>query len=560
MATVLDLYSDLIRVQGLVPENDDTLNDAVDTLRQSISSNEVSELLLKKYYAGLAYGIYNLSEKVRSIVDDIKTFANRENDSNGISNSSKIKIMLLGETSAGKTTFLERIFGGEKCGETGPIPITAFAVVHKSEELQTPFLEIKFKPNFTIREEKRSEFDNFLKGYEGFTKNFDNLGKGCYECKCDTIQLYGTDKSDTFVKQANKYYEAFEEIVWHHKKSSKFCKITDFAHFYDMPGSGGIEEHTDNIEAALQKYDADIVLYLLKSDQGVSSKYQYLKDLKKYTEKRRLYFVYQIKNNDSFDQKVDAIKEFIYKDESTDAINPFNEEERQYFSGVQVIDARGDKEDKYLSNIALATVLQEFYVVKVQNFYDTFNSQHKEPEEFKILEAKASECGINSHLLDFLEEINGSCSAKKNVPTYTDIKTQFEHRFCITDDVKKEDNQFDAIDLKTTLSDLSSQISKTLEKVLKECCEGSWGEEKTFDPNLYVKEFRNKYILNDKYQQLIYQIQAYHFLRLTYQGKLKDVYARKAIDPILNRLSEYINRLKSIENRISVVRDLKEEE
>ena len=95
MAAILDLYSDLVRVQGLVPENDDTLNDAVDTLRQSIGSNEVSDLLLKKYYAGSAYGIYSLSEKVRSIVDDIKTFANRQNDTNGISNSSKIKIMLL---------------------------------------------------------------------------------------------------------------------------------------------------------------------------------------------------------------------------------------------------------------------------------------------------------------------------------------------------------------------------------------------------------------------------------------------------------------------------------
>ena len=557
MAKIIDLYSDLVRIQGLLPESDDILDDAADTLRQSVAETEVSELLQKKYYDGLSTGIYGLSEKIRSIVDDVKPFIDNHKETNGISNADKINIMLLGETSAGKTTFLERIFGGEKCGETGAIPITAFAVIHKAEDLQTPFLEIKFKKEFTIAEDKSTDFDKFLKEYDGFKNCFSSLGKGAYKCESDVPNLYGTEKSDSFVKKANNYYEAFEEIVWHHKKSSKFSKITDFAYFYDMPGSGGMEEHSENLKASLSKYDADIVLYLLKSDQGVSSDYQFLKELKKYTENRNLYFFYQIKNNDSFDQKVEAIKEFVFKDESSDAINPFNEEERQYFSGIQVIDARGGKDDRHFSNIALATVLQKYYTEQAKIFYDTLNTKQNEPKEFKVLEAKPGKDGINRHLRDFLEEINRNCDSENGLPSFKKIKEKFEQYFCL--DVKIED--FYQGDLKTTLGDINTQIFNLLSDVLSSCCEGGGlFSERIFSPTKYLKEFKNAYSLNDNYQQLIYLIQAYHFLRLTYQGKLKEIYARKTIDPILNRLKEYINRLKSIENRLSVVRNLITEE
>lgn len=575
-AKVLDLYTDLVRIQGLMPDNDYTIKNSVDTLRQSVNSDEISDISLKTYYEGLSVGIYGLADKLRSIVDDIKPHSKTTPDivtiaeafekgepikdanyyTNGISNSSKLKIMLLGETSAGKTTFLERIFGGEKCGETGPIPITAFAVIHKSEDLQTPFLEIKFKYEFTIREEKRAEFDKFLKEHEEFVSCFTNSIKGSYLCKNNSHKLYGSDKSDSFVKQANKYYEAFEEIVWHHKKSSKFCTITDFAEFYDMPGSGGMEEHTDNLNSALSKYNADIVLYLLKSDQGVSSKYEYLKQLKEYTEKRTLFFIYQIKNNDPFDKKIEALREFICKDDTSDAIDPFDDIERRYFSKIPIVDARGGKEDKYMADIALATILQYFYVKRSESFYSTLKSPTEDPKEYRILEPRQGKDGVNMHLRDFLEEINNACNSKDGLPLLDTIIKKFDNRFCL-----EEKPESDKDDLMTTLKTTYKTISDLKWDVIKTCCSRKTIlSDYRFNPTMYINDFNEEYKGNEDYKQLIYLIQAYHFLRLSYQGTLKQMFERKIVGPIFDRLEEYINRLKSIENHISVVRTINDGE
>ncbi len=116
--------------------------------------------------------------------------------------------------------------------------------------------------------------------------------------------------------------------------------------------------------------------------------------------------------------------------------------------------------------------------------------------------------------------------------------------------------------MKTTLITFYDRITNMLSEVLECCCEGGgiFAGEKTFSPTKYVQEFKKSYTSYVNYQQLIYLIQAYHFLRLTYKGELEEIYAKKAVNPILNRLNEYINRLKSIENRLNVVRDLNEEE
>ena len=325
-----------------------------------------------------------------------------------------------------------------------------------------------------------------------------------------------------------------------------------------MPGSGGADEHTDNLKIAIEKYDADIVLYLIKSDQGTSSDYSYLKDLQKQIEGRKFYFVYQKPNNDLFEDKVATLKEFINKDENSDALNPFNEHERLFFQNTQVVDVRGPQTDKVIPNIALAVILQNYYLCKAQYFFDALNMQKNEPKEFQILKAKLGEDGVNGHLRNFLEEVNSNCNGINGLPTYANIKKKFEERFCLNG----IDNNYDG-DLRTTLISFYDRITNMLSKVLDSCCKGGgiggiMGET-TFSPTKYVQDFKKSYTSDINYQQLIYLIQSYHFLRLTYKGELEEIYAKKAINPILKNLSEYINRLKSIENRISVIRNLTED-
>ena len=553
-ASILDLYSDLVRVQGLLPKPDDKLNEAVETLKLSIGS-EVTEHLQKEYYKGLSTGLYELCDKIRSIVDEVKQFGDNKNVTHGISMSSKIKVILLGETSAGKTTFLQRIFG-ENCGQTGSDPITAFAVIHTSENLQRPRLDVKFKKEFTIKEKDVENFDKFLKSNE-LQYKFDSV-KNHYVRNDEDFCIENSDKFPAFIKEANNYPEAFDEIVWHHKKTSGQSKFADFADLYDMPGSGGADEHTDNLKIAIEKYDADIVLYLIKSDQGTSSDYSYLKDLQKQIEGRKFYFVYQKPNNDLFEDKVATLKEFINKDENSDALNPFNEHERLFFQNTQVVDVRGPQTDKVIPNIALAVILQNYYLCKAQYFFDALNMQKNEPKEFQILKAKLGEDGVNGHLRNFLEEVNSNCNGINGLPTYANIKKKFEERFCLNG----IDNNYDG-DLRTTLISFYDRITNMLSKVLDSCCKGGgiggiMGET-TFSPTKYVQDFKKSYTSDINYQQLIYLIQSYHFLRLTYKGELEEIYAKKAINPILKNLSEYINRLKSIENRISVIRNLTED-
>lgn len=549
-ATTLDLFSDLVRVQGLLPKPDDKLNEAVETLKLSIG-DEKTEHLKKEYYKGLSTGIYELSDKIRSIVDEVKQFSDNKKATKGISMSSKIKVILLGETSAGKTSFLQRVFG-ENCGQTGSDPITAFAVIHTSENLQRPRLDIKFKKNFTIKGNDRDDaFDKFLKSNEFFSKFISQ--KGTYTRSDEDFSLENSDKFPAFIKEANNYPEAFDEIVWHHKKSSGQSRFTDFADLYDMPGSGGADEHTENLKKAVEKYDADIVLYLLKSDQGTPSDYNYLHELQKQIEGKKLYFVYQKKNNDLFDDKVAVLKEFIEKDDNSDAINPLNEHERLFYQNAQVIDARGEQNDKVMPNIALATILQDFYVLRAKNFYDALNMKKNDPKEFQILKAKLGKDGVNGHLREFLEETTRNCNGENGLPKFSIIKKKFEERFCLDGIEKGYDG-----DLKTTLIAFYDRITNLLSEVLESCCEGGglFAGEKTFSPTIYVKNFKETYSSYVNYQQLIYLIQAYHFLRLTYKGELEEIYAKKAVNPILNRLNEYINRLKSVENRLSVVRNM----
>ena len=173
------------------------------------------------------------------------------------------------------------------------------------------------------------------------------------------------------------------------------------------------------------------------------------------------------------------------------------------------------------------------------------------------MKADLREDGVNGHLRDFLEEVNRNCNGTNGLPKFSNIKKKFAERFCL-DGIEK---CFSG-DLKTTLIAFYDRITNMLSDILDSCCEGGgiFAGEKTFSPTKYVKEFKEAYSSYVNNQQLIYLIQAYHFLRLTYKGELEEIYAKKAINPILNRLSEYINRLKSVENRLCVVRNLVDKE
>ena len=532
----LDLYTSLVKVNSLLPVSSHEIEDKIEGFKAALTTEpDNPEYYTGEYFEALATSIYNLTDKIQDYVDDLAKLSSNSKLVRGITKATSINVMLLGETSAGKTSFLERIFG-ENCGDTGPNPITAFAVTHKTTTIKS-YLEVKFNPEFVIDGSDRAEeFKSFLRKY-GFYNQF-VINKATFNTNGEEFQLDNKDKFLNFINESNSYPQAFDEIVWHHKESQKQVKFTRYANFIDMPGSGGQDEHTENIETAIAKYgkDVDIVLYLIKSDQGVPSNYNFLKVLKKQLEQNGtdpfIYFVYQIDNRDEFSAKVNALREFVAKDTTTDAINPFNNDERKFYRKAIILDARGKRKEQKKTNIALASVLRHFTIVRAEKFYKSLNVANT-PDEFNILEVgKYKKQIINAHLFDFMEETAAKCKGG-NLPKIKEVKKHFKQKFCIDNDHFNLPIFND--DLKITLNNLKNNIDENVKELFDYVSTG-WLDGKKFDPTKYGQDFYDKYKKEPGWNALIYNIQAFHWLRLTYNENslnmprpLKSVYIEPRI-------------------------------
>ena len=465
----LNLYTSLVRIKGLLPQVDveDDLDRKISVFRNAIYNKpDNPNDYLNDYYDGVSKGIYVLSKRIQSLVDDLKRLSSSNECFRGISNSELLNVMLLGETSAGKTTFLERIYG-EDCGDTGPTPITAFTVVHDVTKAKSR-LEVQFNDKFEISDAEKENFKNFMKKY-GFYDDF-VINRNVFSPKAEFAI---SDKSQfiNFIREANAYPTAFSEIKWHHKESSKQIGFTGFARFYDMPGTGGCEEHTVNVDKSLEKYgkEIDVVLYLIKPDQGVPSSYEVLKSLKHQFDvckiNPKFCFVYQIQNEDEFQCKVGHLKEYVLKDSETDALNPFNPEERNYFLKAFVVDARGNKKQRSKADVALASILQKYMCDKALSFWESLDNGSA-PKEFEILDTGQENCDdVNSHLSSFFTGIIDKIQRNNTNLLINEVKADFKHEFMLPG--KKTDFSYlKRNDLKNTFICLLDEINHGIDSIL----------------------------------------------------------------------------------------------
>jgi len=589
MKKLFDLYSSLVSINGLLPERSEEIEVRIGKFENDLKNDENAHddsKIICQYYKSVSFGIYSLVDKIRGAVEGLKCItSNGGQKYRGITNSSsnKINVMLLGETSAGKTTFLERMYG-ESCGGTSPIPITAFPVVHKITA-EKSHLFVRFNNSFSVKVE--SEFKKFLARY--FNVNDFSFVAGRCELRDSRNKEQRVDGKDSFIDciyEANRFPTAFEEITWYHEKSDrKQIQFTHNAILYDMPGSGGQEEHTDNLEKAINRYgvDIDIVLYLLKPDQGVPSAYEFLKNLKaqfnRLTIAPDFCFLYQIPNNDDFQEKVKALTEFIKKDTEING-ESFDKAERAYFLKANVVDARENhKTDKDLSkakaDIAMASVYRDYVLKKSKDFYESL-SVNNEPQEFAILRKddennqSANSIGepkiVNYRLFNFLEKVK---KGEGNNLLISKIREMFKNEFHISGDIDipKCDE-----DLRITLVNLKNRINNSLDSLLDFCSDKSWyiGKRKKrandsqdttiFDTTKYNRDFREQYGKKPEWQSLVYDIQTYHWLRLTYNGdSLINIYSRASANTVQEYLREYMNRLERLENKLSVMESLNQE-
>ena len=547
---VIELYSQLIKADALA-YNSPIDNQILESFRrQAISESDVdiSDLGNLGFYDGIATAIYNIANKLRDNIDNLRELSSCS--VRGISRSVKANIMLLGETSAGKTSFLNRIYG-EDCGEIGPTPITAFPVSHRITETNS-YLLVKFiHPQFTIEPEKKEGFVAFLNKYN-LKKEFE-INDNVFKPVGEDYKLEKKVEFVNFIREANSYPSCFEEIVWSHKRSDKKqIGATEFADFIDMPGTGGQEVHTENIESYFNKYGktVDIILYLIKSDQGVSSRYEYLKTLKEEIKKAEVkadfIFVFQIDNKDPFEEKVNALQNFIFV-EGVDANNGFSKSEIDFYSKAKILDSRGKKEDRPKANIALASIIKDFFINRCEEFRESLKVVNK-PKEYDLLKApERNERNINGLLFDFLESTVKKCHNGK-LPKIEDLKKDFRDEFSLNTEIKAFNE-----DLENTLEAISSDIEENINNLFDFLAtDDGWlfakETEKEFDSTKYNKSFYNEYSTRRNWQRLIYYIQAYHWLRLTYvDNSYEKIYSQNIADPLKDVLYDNIKRLESID-------------
>lgn len=559
----LRTYTSLLKADSYLSESkiEDILKDFEGVLKNG-SDND--QHFTDKYHEGMSTVIYEFLEKIRKQIDDLKNLS-KSSDIRGISSSRKIMVMLLGETSAGKTSFLERIYG-EDCGETGANPITAFPVIHKITSAKS-YLRVKFRKTFTIEENNCQSFKKFLNQYD--LSHLVEFNHNEFTFTDEDVEIGNKDAFINFIYGANEFPEAIELITWNHRESSKQIGFTKFADFLDMPGTGGMDKHEDNINRAMQSMigEVDVVLYLLKSDQGIPSSYDYLKNLYENLRDQNLefYFMYQIDNSDTFEKKASALKEFVGC-ENSEAKDPFDDEQKEFYSRVSVVDARGARKERKRASMALARVLMMFFLDKCPKFLKNLQNIEK-PKQLEILKSKIAiednRNNVNQHLFEFLEKSCKKCTGGKLVGIET-LKKDFKNEFCLDDlyNLKKTLNL--STDLETTINDIYKEIDNIIYDMFEFLSVSSFFDkvfdtkdtkDKKFDTTKYNQEFYPEYEKHSSWQSLMYKIQSLHWLLLTYnnESKLENVYAKAAVNPLCDILEKDISKLSCLSKEIDEI-------
>ena len=76
----------------------------------------------------------------------------------------------------------------------------------------------------------------------------------------------------------------------------------------------------------------------------------------------------------------------------------------------------------------------------------------------------------------------------------------------------------------------------------------------------YIEEFPREYSEKDEWQSLIYKIQVYHWLTLTYShNSLKDAYLKASVPSLSYTLKDYIDRLRMLKNDVNVIAGFNDE-
>jgi hypothetical protein len=537
----------------------------------------------------IATGIY---ERCSRLKDDIDLFENQilyiidpsnqevtGGSFNGLRNKERLNVFLVGQFSAGKTTFSKRLIS-DLSGPVSGAPATACLVVHRQASISS--LAITFNDIIDIQDSEK--FEKLLNSY-GLRKNFDyNQGKWNPIDKGKVFDDWGSDKILNFLKETEGFPAVFRKIVWNHKKSGKNkskSTFLDFVDLFDMPGIGGENRHIPVIESVFKENKPDVILYLIDTDSGAPSdeESEMLRTLLQYITKHNpqplFYWVYQKPSNyspidiKSIDEDSDNILDTGFlKDKrqnlesyiaelakGNEKLDRFTNEHISYLSKTYILDARGHDSDTEIAQNAVSLVLQNYFCMCGKNYVKTINEilggDNKIPQ-YDIMVFNPGSYSSDNPFIN--EQIISKIRASSSDLSVSNVKSIFQSAFGIEQANDLSDYPFD---LKTTLEMWKSSINSLIdEMIVSITLPQIFVKEKTVSINIINDKFWNKYNKNAQWQSLLFSVQAYHWLRASYSGYIAPQYINKIGTAILNNIEKDIKRLEQIKILLPIVENL----
>ena len=209
----------------------------------------------------------------------------------------RVRVALLGATSAGKTTLIRRLLS-DSAGKISSKPETACLVVHSFSRVEN--IVLKFKDgivDFGDRD-KSSSFCAFAREFDFFAC-FDRVSNTSWlPHEKEITKEFSREKILEFFAKVNEYDNVFESIKWNHKESRSEYSLSDLMEVYDLPGFGGKEVHDETASDALRNEDFDILIYLIDTSKGILSddEKNHLKTLQNFLKSKpfvKMYWAYQ---------------------------------------------------------------------------------------------------------------------------------------------------------------------------------------------------------------------------------------------------------------------------
>jgi hypothetical protein len=530
----------------------------------------------------IATGVY---ERCKRLKDDIDLFENqilselngkKQSDTgenyHGLRARERLNVFLVGEFSSGKTTFTRRLIK-DFAGSIAPTPTTACLVIHKQGDVEN--LEVTFQKKIKVKE--REKFEKFLYEYE-LTKQFENNLEIWTSIKSEKIfDNLSTVQKLNFLEKANVFPEIFEKIVWYHKKSGQdMSKNTflDFIDLFDMPGFGGTSEHDIVIKNVFDNFRPDVILFLIKTGEGVASTKngELLKKLLSninYKQPPLFYWVYQergrVVSAEEIGEKLSDKSFFDSRREDLDGIidnlkngsqelAKFPDECINYLQQSSILDARGPKEDTELAQNAVSFILKDYFVDRGLKYVSQSRKQLKD-------DTKAPQFEVMTYKSDTYKKGNPFINDRilARIKTSHDLSTDNIKRIFLDEFHIKDDELSDyPYDLKDTLLRWRQNINEIIDGII-DSIKGKkmFGKAKNVSIDRINGEFWKNYQKNDKgWQRLLYTVQAYHWLKTVYSGNIAMQYVNQIGMAILGNIEKDIKRLEEHRILLSVVAKL----